>query len=71
MSALSLLGRLHELDKDGKREKTVEYILRCRNYDGGFGSCVGAESHAAQGSFRPFFFRCGGLMVMGEECSYA
>ena len=57
MSALSLLGRLHELDKDGKREKTVEYILRCRNYDGGFGSCVGAESHAAQGSFvRSFFF---------------
>lgn len=48
VSALSLLGRLHELDKDGKREKAVEYILRCRNYDGGFGSCVGAESHAAQ-----------------------
>ena len=72
VSALSLLGRLHELDKDGKREKTVEYILRCRNYDGGFGSCVGAESHAAQGSFiRSFFFFFQMMMVMGEECSYA
>jgi hypothetical protein len=44
----------------------VEYILRCRNYDGGFGSCVGAESHAAQGSSGPFFFFSdgGGLMMM-------
>lgn len=45
VNALSLLGRLDELD----REKTVGYIERCRNYDGGFGSCVGAESHAAMG----------------------
>jgi geranylgeranyl transferase type-2 subunit beta len=45
VNALSLLGKLDLLDKD----KAVEYIERCRNYDGGFGSCVGAESHAAQG----------------------
>ena len=45
VSALSLLGRLGELDK----EKTVGYLERCRNFDGGFGSVVGAESHAAQG----------------------
>lgn len=45
VSALSLLGRLDALDYD----KTVGYIIRCRNYDGGFGSCAGAESHAAQG----------------------
>jgi len=45
VSALSLLGKLDLLDK----EKTVNYIERCRNYDGGFGSCIGAESHAAQG----------------------
>ncbi len=45
VSALSLLGKLDLLDK----EKTVSYIERCRNYDGGFGSCIGAESHAAQG----------------------
>ena len=32
------------------KEKAVEYIERCRNYDGGFGSSVGAESHAAQGT---------------------
>ena len=44
--ALSLLGRLHELDV----EKTVDYIRRCKNFDGGFGAIIGAESHAAQGS---------------------
>ena len=45
VNALSLLGKLHLLDK----ERTVAYLERCRNFDGGFGSCVGAESHAAQG----------------------
>ncbi|KIM44141.1 hypothetical protein M413DRAFT_443183 [Hebeloma cylindrosporum] len=44
VNALSLLGRLDELD----REKTVGYLKRCRNFDGGFGSVVGAESHAGQ-----------------------
>jgi geranylgeranyl transferase type-2 subunit beta len=34
------------------KEKAVSYIERCRNYDGGFGSSVGAESHAAQGQLR-------------------
>jgi len=45
VNGLSLLGRLNEMNK----EKAVEYIERCKNYDGGFGSSVGAESHAAQG----------------------
>ena len=45
VNALSLLGHLHELDA----EKTVGYIRRCRNFDGGFGAREGAESHAAQG----------------------
>ncbi|KAH6904881.1 rab geranylgeranyltransferase [Coprinopsis sp. MPI-PUGE-AT-0042] len=59
MNALSLLGRLHELDapfptSEGasesrtRRDLTIDYIKRCQNYDGGFGSNVGAESHAAQ-----------------------
>jgi geranylgeranyl transferase type-2 subunit beta len=46
VNALSLLGRISDLDVD----KTVSYIRRCRNFDGGFGSSIGAESHAAQGS---------------------
>lgn len=49
VNALSLLGRLHELDV----EKTVDYIGRCKNFDGGFGHIIGAESHAAQGTFHP------------------
>jgi geranylgeranyl transferase type-2 subunit beta len=30
-------------------EKAVSYIRRCKNFDGGFGANIGAESHAAQG----------------------
>lgn len=46
--ALSLLGTISELNS----EVTVEYIRKCRNFDGGFGSCEGGESHAAQGLFQ-------------------
>ena len=31
----------------------MAYIERCRNFDGGFGSCIGAESHAGQGAYAP------------------
>ncbi|KAF5381608.1 hypothetical protein D9615_005429 [Tricholomella constricta] len=47
VSALSLLGQLHVLDGE-PMERTINYIVRCRNFDGGFGSCIGAESHAGQ-----------------------
>ena len=43
------------------KDKAVEYIERCRNYDGGFGSSVGAESHAAQGT-RCHLLDFGGVM---------
>jgi geranylgeranyl transferase type-2 subunit beta len=29
-------------------DKAAEYIIKCRNLDGGFGCVVGAESHAGQ-----------------------
>jgi geranylgeranyl transferase type-2 subunit beta len=45
VNALSLLGRLGDLDV----KTTVGYIKSCRNFDGGFGASIGAESHAAQG----------------------
>ena len=48
LNALSLLGRLDDLGDTGK-QKAVEYIVKCRNYDGGFGNVAGAESHAGQG----------------------
>ena len=54
VSALSLLGALDQLDRD----RTVAYLVQCRNFDGGFGSVAGAESHAAQGvsqGSRPVF----------------
>lgn len=45
VNALSLVGHLDKMNVD----KAVEYIVKCRNFDGGFGSVIGAESHAAQG----------------------
>jgi len=47
MNALSLLGTLDKLSAD-KVEKAVLHICSCRNFDGGFGSNPGAESHAGQ-----------------------
>ena len=39
----------------------VQYILRCRNLsDGGFGSCIGAESHAGQ------VFCCIGALAIAQ-----
>lgn len=46
---LSQLGKLDYIDVD----KAVQYILRCRNYDGGFGMVPGAESHAGQSMCAP------------------
>lgn len=46
VSALSLLDSLDALDT----EETVAYLQRCRNFDGGYGSDVGGESHASQGA---------------------
>ena len=43
-SVLAHLGALDELD----HEKTIQWVLRCSNFDGGFGLTEGAESHAAQ-----------------------
>ena len=39
-------------------DKTVDFILKCVNFDGGFGVIPGAESHAGQSmlSFSPSFF---------------
>lgn len=46
VSALSLLGRLDAID----RARAAGWIARCRNFDGGFGTTEGAESHAAYGA---------------------
>ncbi|KAK7061562.1 rab geranylgeranyltransferase [Favolaschia claudopus] len=43
VNALSLIGCLDQLDK----HKTADYIRQCKNFDGGFGNHIGAESHAA------------------------
>lgn len=39
-----MLHRLDAIDVD----KAIEWILLCKNYDGGFGSRPGSESHSAQ-----------------------
>jgi geranylgeranyl transferase type-2 subunit beta len=42
LQAMAILGKLDQLDMD----KIVAYIVRCMNFDGGFGNIPGAESHA-------------------------
>jgi geranylgeranyl transferase type-2 subunit beta len=44
LSCLSLLKRLDAVNVS----KAVEFIMLCKNFDGGFGSSPGAESHAGQ-----------------------
>ncbi|CAH2353534.1 geranylgeranyl transferase type-2 subunit beta [[Candida] railenensis] len=44
INALSILG---ELDTE-LVSKGVDFIMKCENFDGGFGMVPGAESHAAQ-----------------------
>ena len=54
---MSLLGLLSLIDVD----KAVQHVAACANFDGGYGSCPGAESHAAQ------IFTCvGALAIAGR-----
>jgi geranylgeranyl transferase type-2 subunit beta len=48
LSAMSILIGQNEMTKFVDVPKAVQYIASCQNLDGGFGSCKGAESHAAQ-----------------------
>lgn len=57
---LSILGQLDALDID----KTVGWLAKCRNHDGGFGMVEGAESHAAQGEM---VLPRGTLLYKGSE----
>ena len=46
LSAMAILGKLDSdlIDK----KKAVEFVIKCMNFDGGFGAVPGAESHAGQ-----------------------
>ncbi|KAJ8430243.1 hypothetical protein Cgig2_009421 [Carnegiea gigantea] len=54
---LSLLRRLDKIDV----ENAVNYIVSCKNLDGGFGCTPGGESHAGQ-----IFCCVGALAIMGS-----
>jgi geranylgeranyl transferase type-2 subunit beta len=58
MNCLSLLKRLD--DKRLDLQKTIDYIVRCRNFDGGFGNAPGGESHSAQ-----VYVCVGALTILG------
>ncbi|KAF2744115.1 geranylgerany transferase type II beta subunit [Sporormia fimetaria CBS 119925] len=56
-NALSLMGLLHMVDVD----KAVAHVQRCANFDGGYGTSPGAESHSGQ------IFTClGALTIAGR-----
>uniref|UniRef100_H2ZE28 Geranylgeranyl transferase type-2 subunit beta n=1 Tax=Ciona savignyi TaxID=51511 RepID=H2ZE28_CIOSA len=60
VTALSLVGRLWE-NCPINVAKTVEFILSCMNFDGGFGCRPGSESHSGQ-----IYCCVGALSVLGE-----
>lgn len=44
-------------------EKAVEFVIKCMNFDGGFGSKPGSESHAG------LVYCCVGLLsITGNAC---
>lgn len=59
LSSLSILGSLTPSIVD----PAISFIKRCYNFDGGFGSCPGAESHAAQ------VFTCIGSLAIADKLS--
>jgi geranylgeranyl transferase type-2 subunit beta len=58
VSGLSLLGSLKEFQDV---DKIADYIHSCSNFDGGYGSIPGAESHAGQ------IFCCVGALTILER----
>jgi geranylgeranyl transferase type-2 subunit beta len=57
LNALSLLGLLHLVNVD----KAVDHVQSCANFDGGYGTSPGAESHSGQ------IFTClGALSIAGR-----
>lgn len=46
LNCLAILGTLHSGAID--IESAVNFVIRCRNFDGGFGAVPGAESHSGQ-----------------------
>mmetsp|Transcript_445 Transcript_445/g.486 ORF Transcript_445/g.486 Transcript_445/m.486 type:complete len:401 (-) Transcript_445:72-1274(-) len=66
LSSLALLGQLHNTnsaanDDSVDIDKAAFYIASCQNFDGGFGCCPGAESHAGQ------IFTCIGVLSIAKR----
>ena len=59
MAILKILGLLNENYINLK--KATEYVLSCQNFDGGFGSIPGAESHGA------YCFVCIGFLSVTNQ----
>ena len=59
--ALSSLSLLNALDRVASMDQVADYILACRNLDGGFGCVIGAESHAGQ------VFTCIGALAIAQR----
>ncbi|THW49434.1 hypothetical protein D6D21_02457 [Aureobasidium pullulans] len=56
-NALSLLGLMHLVDV----EKAIEHVQSCANFDGGYGTGPGAESHSGQ------VFTCVGTLAIANR----
>lgn len=59
-NALATLSLLNDLTPDVV-DPAIDYVSKCRNFDGGYGLCIGAESHAAQ------VFTCLGALAVANK----
>lgn len=60
LSSLSLLGSLDAIDL----KLAIQFIGKCQNFDGGYGSFPGAESHAG------LVFCCVGSLAIVDALEY-
>lgn len=47
LNCLALIGKLQSMDVS----KAVDFVLKCKNFDEGFGAVPEAETHAGQSNF--------------------
>lgn len=49
-----------------KLDKAVAFVLKCQNFDGGFGAVPGAESHAGQSALGKHLLTIASFLLCGR-----
>ena len=63
VATLTLLGRMADIEPE--LDMAIEFVLKCKNFDGGFGSKQGSESHAGREGILNFILSLSDFSVLG------